>query len=295
MKGYAFKSPEWKVHEMTESYLTFAEQETQRLNTEVEALQGEIRFQIETRDAWERILRDAGIETHTVCLNLANSEKERLNGEIETVREKIRCRIETVEAWNVVKQNTGNESRIYLGTTYVRGEDGQWDRQQLSTEIEVLQVEVRLYNETKDAWDTILRNSGSESNAACLDIATSERERLIAQIEALQEKMSSRIETRNAWETTPRYAENETRVYQGATYVMGEDRQWHRQQTEDTPSSEEVLEPVGALERTIDADAAVDSVWQSFRGACERVLGRTQKDIDLPAPDRGQFLSLGLN
>lgn len=280
---------------MTETYLTFAEQETQRLNTEVEALQGEIRFRIETRDAWERILRDAGVETHPVCLNLATSEKERLNGEIETVREKIRRGIETAKAWNVVKQNAGNESRIYLGTTFVRGEDGQWDRQQLSTEIEVLQVEVRLYNETKDAWDTILRNSGSVSNAACLDIASSERERLIGQIEAAQEKISSRIETKSAWDTMPRYAENETRVYQGATYVMGEDRQWHLQQTEDTPSSEEVLEPVGGLQRTIDADAAVDSVWQSFRGACERILGRTQKDIDLPVPDRGQFLSLGLN
>ncbi|MGH9560822.1 MAG: hypothetical protein ACRD3S_05140 [Terracidiphilus sp.] len=280
---------------MTESYLNFAEQEAQRLNTEVEALQGEIRFQIETRDAWEKVLRDAGIETHAVCLNLATSEKERLSAEIETLREKIHCRIETVQAWNVVKQNAGNESRIYLGTTYVRGEDGQWDRQQLSTELDVLQVEVRLYNETKDAWDTILRNSRSESNAACLDIATSERERLIGQIEALQEKISCRMETKNAWDTTPRYAENETRVYQGATYVMGADRQWHLQQTEATESHHEELEAVGGWKQTTEADAAVDSVWQSFRGVYERVLGRTQKDIDLPAPDRGQFLSLGLN
>ena len=299
-KRLCVQSPEWKVQEMTESYLTFAEQEIQRLNAEVEALQGEIRFQIETRDAWEKILRDAGVETHAVCLNLATSEKERLNGEIETAQEKIRCGIETAKAWNVVKQNAGNESRVYLGTTYVKGEDGQWDRQQLNTELEVLQVEVRLYNETKDAWDTILRNSAGESYAACVDIATKEKERLIAQVEAAQEKISSRLETRNAWDPMPRYAENETRVYQGATYVMGADRQWHLQQTEAQQTEaiaphDEELETVSGWMRTTETDAAVDSVWQSFRGACERILGRTPKDIDLPAPDRGQFLSLGLN
>lgn len=285
---------------MTESYLAFAEQETQRLNTEVEALQGEFRFQTETRDAWEKVLRDAGIETHDVCLNLATSEKERLNGEIESLREKIRCRVETARAWKLVKQNAGNESRICLGTTYVKGENGEWDRQQLSTELEVLQVEVRLYNETKDAWDTILRNSAGEAYAACVDIASSEKERLIEQIAAMQEKISCRMETRSAWDTTPRYAENETRVYQGATYVMGADRQWHLQRTETTQTEatvlpQEELDAVGGWRQTAEANAAVDSVWQTFRGACEKVLGRTQKDIDLPAPDRGQFLSLGLN
>lgn len=282
---------------MTESYLTFAEQEIKRLNTEAEKLQAEIGFQIETRDAWEKILRDAGVETHAVCLNLATSEKERLNGEIETMREKIRCRVETAKAWNVVKQNAGNESRIYLGTTYVRGEDGQWDRQQLNTEIEVLQVEIRLYNESKDAWDTILRNSRSELSAALLAVAISERERLIGQIEAAQEKISSRIETRNSWDMPSRTAANETRVYQGVTYVMGEDRQWHRQRTEDVPSVEEEWVPAGILQLSTDANAdeAADSLWHSFRGACKRILGRTQNDIDLPAPDRGPFLSLGLN
>lgn len=285
---------------MTESNLAFAEQEIKRLNTEVEALQGEVRFQIETRDAWERILRDAGIETHAVCLNLATSEKEKLNGEIEALQEKIRCGIETAKAWNVVKQNAGNESRIFLGTTYVKGADGQWDRQQLNTELEVLQVEVRLHNETKDAWETILRNSSSESNAACLALAASERERLTGQIESLQEKISCRMETQSALDTVPRYAENETRVYQGATYVMGADRKWHLQQTEATQA--EVTEPrnenldvVAGWRQTTEADAAVNSVWQSFRGAYDRILGRTESDVDLPVPDKGQFLSLGLN
>jgi hypothetical protein len=294
---------------MTESYLTFAVQETQRLNTEVKALQGEIRFQIETRDAWEKILRDAGVETHAVCLNLAMSETERLSGEIETLREKVRCRIETVQAWNVVKQNAGSESRMYLGGTSAKSEDGSWDRQQPSVKTEALQEEVCLYSKIRDAWDTILRNSRNELGAALLDIAVSERERLIGKIEAAQEKTSCPVETRSVWDSMPRYAESETRVYQGATYVMGEDRQWHRQRTEATPwiaeaapaiteatpSVAEEWVPVGALQLSIDADAASDSVWQSLRGACERILGRTQKDIDLPAPDRGQFLSLGLN
>ena len=225
---------------MTESDLTFAEQETQRLNTEVEALQGEISFHIETRDAWERILCDPGFKTHAVCLDLAAAEKVRLNEEIETVGEKIRRHIETIEGWNVVKQRTENAL--------------------LSLEKERLNGHVEAVQEM-----------------------------------AVQERMDSPIETQSALDATPRYAENETRVYQGATYAMGADRQWHLQRTDSTSSRDEVVETARGWWRAAEAETAAESVWQSFRGACERILGRTENDADLPVPDKGQFLSLGLN
>lgn len=224
---------------MTESDLTFAEQETKRLKTEVEALKGEICFHIETRDAWERILRDPGFETQAVCLNLATAEKERLNVEIETVREKIRRHIETIEGWNVVRQRT--ESAL-------RG----LEQELLNTQAETVQ-------------------------------------------EAAREKIDCPIEIQSAQIATPRYAQNETRVYQGATYVMGADRQWHLQKTEPTESQDQVLETVGSWFRTAETEVAAESVWQSLRNACERILGRTESDVDLPVPDKGQFLSLGLN
>lgn len=224
---------------MTESDLTFAEQEAQRLKTEVDTLQKEIRFHMETRDAWERILCDPGFETHAVCLELAAAEKERLNGEIEGIREKIRRHTQTIEGWSVVKQRT----------------------------------------------ETALRSS--------------EQEQLNGQVatapETVSEKLDLPIAAQSALNATPRYAENETRVYQGATYVMGADRKWHLQRSEPAEVRDEVVETVAGWFRAAEPEAAPETVWQSFRSACERILGRTESDADLPVPDKGQFLSLGLN
>ena len=47
------------------------------------------------------------------------------------------------------------------------------ETERLNMEIAVLQGKICLHNETKAAWDTILRNAGSESHAAYLDFANS--------------------------------------------------------------------------------------------------------------------------
>ena len=45
----------------------------------------------------------------------------------------------------------------------------------LNMEIVELQGKICLHNETKAAWDTIVRNAGSESDAAYLDFAESQK------------------------------------------------------------------------------------------------------------------------
>ena len=116
-------------------------------------------------------------------------EAERLNGEIEAVQEEIRCHNETRDAWETVARNAGNTSRFYQSVTYVKGEDVQWHMQRLDMEIEALQGEIRLHNETKDAWEMIVHDTGSESQAAYLEVVNSETARLNREIEAVQDKI----------------------------------------------------------------------------------------------------------
>jgi hypothetical protein len=130
---------------------------------EIEVLQKEILHHNGTKDAWDTILRNAGSESQAACLDLAHSETERLNAKIEAVQEEIQHRIGTRDAWDMIVRNAGSESRICQGATYVRGKDSQWHLQRLNVEIELLQKEILHHNETKDAWDTIVRNAGSES------------------------------------------------------------------------------------------------------------------------------------
>lgn len=159
----------------------------------------------------------------------------------------------------------------------------------LNTEIEVLEGGIRLHNKTKDAWETIVRNAGSESHAVYLDLANSETERLNGKIEAVQEEIRRHIETRDAWDTIMRNAGSELRIYRGATYLRGEDGQWHLQRTQASESNEE-----GDRRWTSNAVSKVNSVWQLLLDTCERTLRAPQKRIDLSERGKEQFQSLGL-
>ena len=174
------------------------------------------------------------------------------------------------------------------------------ETERLNMEIESLQGGIRRHNETKDAWDTIVRNAGSESHAACLDFANSERERLNGEIEAVQERIRRHIETRDAWDTIMRNAGSESRIYHGATYVRGEDRQWYLQRTRASESNEE-LKTEGDRRRRSNAASEVNSVWQLIQDACERTFRAcertfrdSQKRVNLPGSGQEQFQSLGL-
>jgi SMC interacting uncharacterized protein involved in chromosome segregation len=261
---------------------------------EIELLQGEIRLHNETKDAWETIARNAGSESDASCLDLADSEKERLDSKIEAAQDKIRLHNQTKGAWETIERNAGNQSRICQGVTYDRGEDGQWHLQRLNMEIEVLQEEIRLHNESKDAWDMIVRNAGSESQATCLDLAKSGKEQLDREIEAVQEKIGRRIEIRDAWDTIVRSAESELRTYHGATYVMGEDRQWHLQQAPAVEASAQEQETENDHIWADNPAPKAGSRWQLLLDACERALTVPQKGMDLPVHGKEQFQSLGL-
>jgi hypothetical protein len=155
-------------------------------------------------------------------------------------------------------------------------------------EIEVLQARIRLHNETKDAWDTILRNAGSESQAACLDLGNSEMARLDGEIEAVQHEIRRSLDTRNAWDTIMRNAVSESRIFQGAMYMKGWDGQWHLQRTQASESNEE-----SDRRRTINAVSKVNSV-RALLNACERTLRGPQKGINPLTHVKEQFQSLGL-
>ena len=193
-------------------------------------------------------------------------------------------------AWGSIARNTGSESCIYQGATYMKGEDGQWHLQRLDMEIEELQGRIRLHNETKDAWDTIVRNATSESQAACLELANSEIARLNGEIEAGQEEIHRRRESRNAWDTIMRNATSESRIYHGALYNKGWDGQWHLQQTQASESKGE-----SDQRWTGDAVSKGDSVWQALLNTCEKTLLGPQKHVNLPAQGKEQFQSLGLS
>lgn len=270
---------------MAESCLNFAKQETERLNKEIEALQGKIRLHDETKSAWGTILRNAENESQAAYLDLANSETARLDGEIETVQEEIRRHTETMSAWDRIMQNAGSESRISQGITYLKGEDGQWHQQRLDTEIEVLRGRIRLCNETKDAWETVVHHAVSESLTECMDLAKAETARLNGEIEAAQQEINRRQETKNAWDTIMRNAVSERRIFQGAMYMKGWDGQWHLQPAQAIESDEE---------DGLRAVTKVNSVRQAFLGACARTFSGPRKRIVPVTHGKQGFQSLGL-
>jgi chaperonin cofactor prefoldin len=283
-----------ELKQMADGCLNFAEHETGRLNMEIVELQEEICLHNETKAAWDTIVRNAGSESDAACLDLAESQKERLDRRVEAVQEKIRLHNETKDAWDMIERNGGSAPRIFQGTSYEMGEDGQWHVQRLNMEIAVLQEDIRNHNATKDAWDTVVRNAGGESQAAGVDFANSAKEQLDKKIEALQEKISRRTETRDAWDTIIRNAKSESRTYLGSTYVMGEDRLWHLQRTPARESNEEAPETEGYRSRTTHAVPKVNSIWNSLLDACDRALTNPQKGIVATGPGKEQFLSLGL-
>lgn len=274
---------------MADGCLDVMKQETERLNMEIEVLQGKISLHNETKEAWDTILRNAGSESHASYLDFANLEAERLDGEIEAVQEEIRRHNVTRDAWETVARNAGSPSRLYQGVTYMKGEDVQWHLQRLDMEIEALQGEIRLHNETKAAWETIVCDTGSESQAAYLDLANSETGRLNREIEAVQEKIRRHLETRGAWDTILRNAASESRIYRGATYMRGWDGQWHLQQAH----ASELIDN-NDLKWTDNAISKVNSVRQALLNACERTLRTPQKTMSLTARGKEQFQSLGL-
>jgi hypothetical protein len=274
---------------MADNCLDFAKRETARLNMEIEVLQGEIFLHNETKDAWDTIVRNAGSESHATYMDLANAEMARLNGKIEAVQEKIRLHNETMDAWNTIIRNAGSKSRIFRDVTYVSGEDGQWHLRRLEMEIEALQGEIRLHNETKAAWDSVVRSAGSEPDAAFLEVVDSEMERLNGEVEAVQDKIRRHLETRDAWDTIMRNAGSQTRIYQGASYVRGEDGQWHLQQTQPIVSIED-----DDRRWTSNAVSKVDSVLHSLLDASEKTFRGPRKHLDFSGRGKEQFQSLGL-
>ncbi len=274
---------------MADSCLDVMKQETERLNMEIEVLQGKICLHNETKAAWDTILRNAGSESHAAYLAFANSEAERLNGEIEAVQEEIRHHLETRDAWETVARNAGSPSRFYQGVTYVKGEDVQWHMQRLDMEIEALQGEIRLHNVTKDAWETIVHDTGSELQAAYLDLANSETARLNREIEAVQERIRRHLETRGAWNTILCNTASESRIYQGATYIRGWDGQWYLQRAQVSKSNEE-----DGRRWNDNAFSKVNSACQTLLNACERTLRIPQKSINFPTHGKEQLQSLGL-
>jgi hypothetical protein len=188
------------------------------------------------------------------------------------------------------------------GAEYVKGEDVQWHLQRLEMEIEALQGEIRLHNQTKDAWETILRETGSELQSVCLVLAHSETALLDKTIEAVQEQIRRHLESKGAWDTILRNTFTESRVYQGATYVRGWDGQWHQQpvqacESNEKPESNEVDWPRYQKDDrswASDAVSKANSVRLALLDACERTFRPPQKDVNIPAHHKDQFQSLGL-
>ncbi len=274
---------------MSDSWLNVMKQETERLNMEIEGLQGDIRLHNETKDAWDTILRNAGNDSFAAYRAFANSEAQRLNNQIESIQEKIQHHIQTRDAWEKVAHHTERQPRIFQNVTYVKGEEVQWHLQRLDKEIEALQEEIRFHEDAKDAWKTILCDTKSEMLSVCPELANSETARLDREIEAVQGKIQRHLETRSAWDTILRNAASELRIYQGATYVRGLDGQWHRQQAQ----------PIESYENndqvwTGNAVSKGDSVWQSLLSVCDKTLLGPRKQTSLPAQGKEQFQSLGL-
>ncbi len=278
-----------EVRVMADSCLNFAQQETEGLDKEIEALQVKIRLHNQTKDAWDTIQRNAANESQAGYLDLANSETARLNGEIEAVEEAIRRHTEIKAAWNTITHNTRSESRVYQGVTYVKGEDGQWHQQRLDMEIEALQARIHLHNQTKDAWDRVVQNAASVSQADCLELANSETARLNAEIDVVQQEISRRLETRNAWDTLMRNAVTESRIFQGARYVRGWDGQWHLQQTQASELNED-RDPRWAN----NSVSKPGSVRQALMHAVEKTFGSPQKNMNHLTHGKEEFQSLGL-
>jgi hypothetical protein len=278
---------------MADSCLNFAKRDTERLNTEIEVLQKEIGRYNETKAAWDTILCNAGSESRAACLDISQSESERLNGKIESVQEKIRLHNETKDAWDTITRNAGSEPHVCQGASYVSGKDGQWHLQRLNSEIELLQGEIRRYDETKAAWERILRNAGNDSGTIYMDIANSEAVQLNAEIDALQGKIGCHIETRNAWETILRNAGSESQIYHGAKYVRGEDRQWHLEQTHAVESNVELDTEEDQMQKS-NAVTESNTVWQSLQDACEKTFLEPQKRVKHSGNGKQPFQSLGL-
>jgi hypothetical protein len=274
---------------MADSWLSVMKQETERLNLEIEGLQGEIRLHNETKDAWDTILHNAGSDSFASYRVMANAEAQRLNSEIEAIQEKIQHHIQTSDAWEMVTHNMQRPPHTDQSVTYVKGEEVQWHLQRLDGEIEALQEEVRLHDETKEAWKTILRDTGSETQAICVELANSETARLDGEIETVQDKIRRHLETRSAWDTIVRNAGCESRIYQGAMYVRGWDGQWHRRQAESIEAHQE-----GHRSDTRDVFLTVNSVRQALLNVCERTLRIQRNRIALPVRSKEQFQSLGL-
>jgi hypothetical protein len=274
---------------MADSCLNFAKRETERLDTEIEGLQGSIRLHNETKNAWDTILRNAGSQSQGAYLELANSESARLDGEIEAVQEEIRRHNQIKDAWDTIVRNTGSESHLCQGILYAKGEDVEWHLQRLDKEIEVLQCIIRRHNQAKEAWDVILGSAESESKAAYLEVANPEIARLDGEIEKVQQEIRRRLETRNAWDTIMRNAASESRIYQGAMYLRGWDGQWHLQPTEAAESNEE-----SERRRTSNAVSKVHSMRQALLDACDRTFRVQPKHVTPLTHGKEQFQSLGL-
>jgi hypothetical protein len=273
---------------MAETCLEFSKQETERLEMEIETLQEGIRLHSETKDAWDAILRNTGDDLNAVQLDLATTEKERLNGKITAVQEEIRRHIETRVAWDTIVHNSGKKSRIYKDVTYVSGENAQWHLERLEMEIDALQQEIHLHDETREAWNTVVRGAGSKPDAAFLESVHSELKLLNGKIAAVQEKIRRHIETKDAWVTIMRNAGSPTHIYQGATYVRGLDGQWHLQQVDAAPAPEK--DESNLAEETA---SKVYSMRDRLMDACEKTFFKPQKQIPLVAQNE-QFQSLGL-
>jgi len=274
---------------MAESCLNFAKRETERLDTEMDSLQGIIRLHNETKAAWDTILRNAGGKSQGAYLELANSEAARLDGEIEAVQKEISRHTQIKDAWDLIVRNMGSESRFYQGIPYVKGEDGQWHQQKLDMEIEVLQARIRRHNQTKEAWDAILCNAGRESKAAYLEVANPEIARLDGEIDAVQEEIRRRLDTRNAWDTIMRNAVGESRIYQGSKYLKGWDGQWHLVQAQAAESNEP-----SDRRGSSNAVSKVHSVGQALLSACDRTFRVPPKRVTPLTHGKEQFQSLGL-
>jgi hypothetical protein len=274
---------------MAESCLNFATRETDRLNIEIEVLTDRIRFHHETSDAWETIVRNAEGQPQAGYQDLANSERDRLNREIEAVQGEIHRHLQAKEAWETILRNAGSPARPYKGVTYMKSEDAQWHLRRLDLEIDALQREIHLHNDSKDAWETVLNCTGSELETDFLDLMNTETEQLNSKIEAVQDKIRRHQETRNAWDTILRNSGCEFHFYQGAMYLKGEDGQWHIQL--ERPSSPGKEDGFGW---TNNSASKMNSVWQALLDACEKTFLGSPRRVDLPAHGKEQFQSLGL-
>jgi len=280
---------------MADSCQNFAKQETERLDNEIELLKEQIRLHNQTKEAWDTIVRNAAGESKAAYLEIAASESARANNDIETVQQEILRHTETKDAWVAVMRNSGGETRLHQPITYVKGEDGPWHQQRLDMEIEALQATIRVYNETKDAWDKIVRSAVSEAKAACMELAGSETARLNGEIESVQKEISRRVETRNAWDTIMRNAVSESRIFKGARYLRGADGQWHLQPVEASEAKDGSKNEESDLTATDDASSTVNSsVGQAILNVCERTLRTPRARRSLQTHGKAQFQGLGL-